>query len=190
MNRSSKTSEPYSLLRAQNRQWSVKPQDLVVALKLHCLGAAPWSYASLAASLHLSPFEAHAAVQRLLASRLAVEVDGRIRVVVESLKKFVLFGASYVFPPVRGAVTIGVPTAHAVAPLKGVSAVTDDLPPVWPDPNGAVRGEAILPLYGGAPRAALDDRKLYELLALFDALRSGQARERELAARLFEEHLA
>jgi len=31
---------------------------------------------------------------------------------------------------------------------------------------------------------------LHELLALFDALRSGQAREREFAGRLLEERLA
>ena len=35
----------------------------------------------------------------------------------------------------------------------------------------------------------MDDRKLYELLALFDALRIGQARERELAKKILEERL-
>ena len=39
------------------------------------------------------------------------------------------------------------------------------------------------------PLAARADNKLYELLALFDALRAGQAREREFAKKLLEEHM-
>lgn len=39
------------------------------------------------------------------------------------------------------------------------------------------------------PEAALRDEKLYALLALFDALRSGQARERNLAQSMLEERL-
>ena len=176
--------------RAQHRQWVLKPQDLVVALKLHLLGDDPWSYAALARSLHLSGFEAHAAVQRLVAARLAIEVDGRIRPIVASLRTFMVRGAPYAYPPVRSRVTIGLPTAHAVPPLQGATVVADDLPPVWPDPDGSVRGQGLLPLYPGVPAAAREDPDLYELLALFDALRSGQARERELAGRLLEERLA
>jgi len=37
------------------------------------------------------------------------------------------------------------------------------------------------PLHKNVPQAALEDAKLYELLALVDALRDGRARERELA---------
>ncbi len=51
------------------------------------------------------------------------------------------------------------------------------------DPFGKrnVRGHSILPLYPSVPEAALKDEKLYELLALVDALRIGRAREKELA---------
>ena len=48
-------------------------------------------------------------------------------------------------------------------------------------PNGPVRGSTLLPLYPKLPLAAQADPCLYELLALFDALRIGQARERETA---------
>ena len=61
--------------------------------------------------------------------------------------------------------------------------------PVWPHPEGTVKGEALLPLYAKLPLAAGDDARFYELLALFDALRIGQAREREMARRLLEERL-
>ena len=60
---------------------------------------------------------------------------------------------------------------------------------MWPDPEGKVRGQSLLPLYPRVPLAARDDPRLYELLALFDGLRIGQARERDLAARLLGERL-
>jgi hypothetical protein len=37
------------------------------------------------------------------------------------------------------------------------------------------------PLYKGAPKAALRDARFYGVLALCDAIRSGRARERNLA---------
>jgi len=64
-----------------------------------------------------------------------------------------------------------------------------DPPPVWPHPKGTVRGTTLLPLYQKLPEAALDSPELYELLALFDALRIGRARERKLAIELIEERL-
>jgi hypothetical protein len=167
----------------------LKPQDLAVALKLSTLKGARPSYAALAKQLRLSPFEVHAAVQRLLAARLAVERDGAIRPSMAALRAFMVNGAPYAYPPVRGETTIGFPTAHAVSPLKGKVQASDNSIPVWPHPQGTTRGEALLPLYGKLPLAANDDSGLYELLALFDALRIGQARERELARKLLEERL-
>lgn len=47
---------------------------------------------------------------------------------------------------------------------------------------------AFSPLYKSAPQAARRDEKLYELLALVDAIR-GRARERDLAARELRKRL-
>jgi hypothetical protein len=178
-----------ALRRAGARQWVLKPQDLAVALKLVALQGHQPSYADLAKQLRLSQFEAHAAVQRLIAARLAVERDGAVRPSMAALRTFVISGAPYAYPPVRGEATIGFPTAHAVAPLKGRVQDPSNPIPVWPHPEGSVRGDALLPLYEKLPLAAESDPKLYELLALFDALRIGQARERELARKLLEERL-
>jgi len=49
-----------------------------------------------------------------------------------------------------------------------------------------VRGVAFAPLYPSVPAAALEDARLYELLALVDAIRDGRARERNLAAKEIE----
>ena len=56
-----------------------------------------------------------------------------------------------------------------------------DLPPVWPDPDGEVRGATLEPLHKAAPKAARRDPALHELLALIDALRDGRVRERQMA---------
>ncbi|MEO6146692.1 MAG: hypothetical protein ABIT70_06495, partial [Sulfuriferula sp.] len=85
--------------------------------------------------------------------------------------------------------TIGFPTAHGVAPLRELIVASHEPPPVWPHPEGIARGPGLLPLYESLPLAAQEDASLYELLALFDALRAGQARERELARKLLEERL-
>jgi hypothetical protein len=44
-----------------------------------------------------------------------------------------------------------------------------------------MRGYAITPIYSSVPKAALNDQRLHELLALVDALRVGRARERQIA---------
>jgi hypothetical protein len=178
-----------ALRRASTRQWVLKPQDLAVALKLVTLRGARVSYAALAQQLRLSPFEVHAAAQRLMAARLATKVDDEVRPNMTTLRKFIVDGAPYAYPPVRGETTIGFPTAHAAPPLKGRVQSSKESVPVWPHPDGTTRGEALLPLYEKLPLAARDDAAFYELLALFDALRSGQAREREMARRALEERL-
>lgn len=160
-----------------------------MALKLVTLHGNQLSYAELGKRLHLSVFEAHAAVQRLIAARLVVDMGKGARPVMAALRSFVLNGAPYCYPAVRGEVTVGFPTAYAVSPLKDQVLFSREMPPVWPHPQGNTRGTALLPLYEKLPLAALEDPKLYEMLALFDALRMGQARERELATKLLEERL-
>ncbi len=178
-----------ALRRAGNRQWVLKPHDLAVALKLVALRGKWLPYATLAQQLRLSGFEAHAAVQRLMVARLAVDRDGKVHPVLAALRDFVVRGAPYCYPALRGEVTVGFPTAYAVPPLRDMVLFSEELPPVWPHPEGPVRGFALLPLYEKLPLAARDDAAFYELLALFDALRMGQAREREIASRLLEERL-
>ena len=83
----------------------------------------------------------------------------------------------------------GVPTAYAPPPLHEHIVPSADPAPVWSAIDGKVRGMALIPLYPSAPAAALRNPALYENLALFDALRAGNARERKLARELFEARL-
>jgi predicted nucleotidyltransferase len=167
--------------RASSRQWVLKPQDLAIALKLVALKGQWLPYASLGNAMRMSRFEAHAAVQRLMAARLMAQIEGPPRPVLAALRSFVIFGAPYAYPAVRGEMTTGFPTAHGAPPLKDIMSPANEPPPVWPHPEGVVRGPGLLPLYESLPLAAMEDPALYELLALFDALRAGQAREGELA---------
>ncbi len=171
------------------RQLVLKPQDFAVGLKLVVIQSAPYSYAELAQAMRLSKFEAHSAVQRLLAARLAIDEGGAVRPAAAILGSFAVGGAPYAFPPVRGGVTIGFPTAYAVPPLSEQVVSADELPPVWPHPEGPARGLALAPLYPSLPLAAAADAELYALLALFDGLRIGRAREREIAGRLLRERI-
>lgn len=178
-----------ALRRSAHRQWVLKPQDLAVGLKLMVLGDEWLPYAELGEVMCLSRYEAHAAVQRLNAAGLVAEVKGVPRIVKSALREFVVHGARYVYPAIVGGVTVGLPTAYGMSPLRGELSVPDDQVPVWPYGKGTIRGSSILPLYEKLPVAAERDVAFHELLALFDALRMGRARERALAAKYLEERI-
>lgn len=52
-----------------------------------------------------------------------------------------------------------------------------------------VRGIAVQPLYKSVPMAAKKDKRLYEYLALVDAIRGGRARERSKAIEILSQRL-
>lgn len=106
--------------------------------------------------------------------------DNVVRPHAHNLAEFALHGAKYAFPAEKLPLVVGVPTSHSAPAFAGVFAPgSTDF--VWPHPNGAVRGVGVEPLHPSVPFAAMQDAKLYELLALFDALRVGKARERGMA---------
>lgn len=168
---------------------SLKSQDVLVALKLAARPEVAWSYPRLAADLSMSASEVHASVRRATRSGL-LQQDERHTPNRKALLEFLVHGLKYVFPVERGGLTRGMPTAHAAPPLRDQFAASDDPAPVWPDPEGAVRGEELAPLYRSVPQAARADERLYELLALVDALRGGRARDRELAVKELRTRLA
>ncbi|GAB5559827.1 MAG: hypothetical protein SynsKO_14740 [Synoicihabitans sp.] len=157
-----------------------KPQDVLVALKLF-LVRAEGTYAELAKELGMSASEVYAAVKRLEKARLIESGSRRVR--LKALREFLNHGVPHVFPAEIGAPTRGVPTAWGAPVLKALMSGNEKDIPVWPDPNGKHRGAALDPLYRSAPRAAKNDAQLYDLLSLVDALRSGRARERNLASK-------
>lgn len=173
-----------------NPQVVLRPQDLVVLLRLALEHGPVPTYAALAAELGMTASEVHGAVERAVAGQLAhKDSGGKATVILAALRLFIQHGARYCFPATRGSLTRGLPTGYAAAPLKDLIMPGTDPVPVWPDKNGTVRGMALYPLYPSVPEAASRNPALYELLVLFDALRAGNARERALAQELFEARL-
>lgn len=169
---------------------TLKPQDVVVLLKLAVHPNAEWTYQRLAVELLISQSEVHAAVRRAVAAKLMSNTAASGRPVRAALLEFLVHGVKYAFPAKRGEFTRGMPTAHAAPPLnKSIVANPNEPPPVWPYAEGATRGYALAPLYPTVPQAAAKDAPLYESLALVDAIRDGRARERNLATKELESRL-
>ena len=160
----------------------LKRLDVLVLLKLIIYGNNGWTYQRLGADLGISPSQLHLAVKRCTKSRL-LEAAETLRPFRTQLKEFLIHGVKYCFPAEYGGLTRGIPTAYAAPPLNQFIVQSSEPPPVWPHGDGTVRGMTLMPIHKAAPRAALNDARLYELLTLVDALRSGRAREREIAAR-------
>jgi hypothetical protein len=157
----------------------LKPQDIFIMLKLVVRDGSEWSYPALSHELSMSSSEVHAGVKRAVAARL---IDMHRKIPVKSnLLEFLIHGVKYAYPPDRGGLTRGIPTSYAASPLKALITQPDEPPPVWPDPEGPVRGYEFSPLFSAVPAASKVDPKLYELLALVDAIRDGRARERKIA---------
>ena len=158
---------------------ALKPQDVVVLLKLLLPRWVGMPYAALATELGMSSSEVHAAVQRAAAAGL---INPLLRTANrEAIAEFLIHGLKYVFPTKRGEMTRGIPTSVGAEPLAAQFQASDEPVPVWPDPEGKVRGYTLAPLYKSVPLAAKRDPELYILLILVDAIRSGRARERALA---------
>lgn len=166
---------------------SLLPQDVVVLAKLVSYGGMRPPMARVAGDLELSPSQVHASLKRLERSQLVDAQTGRP--LLTAVEEFLVHGVKYVFPAHHGVATRGMPTAHAAPPLSHHVADSGDLPPVWPDAGGPVRGATFEPLHRSALPGARRDPALYELLALVDALCAGRVRERrwvetELKARV------
>ncbi len=175
----------------------LRPQDIVLVLKLALHGQS-WTYAKLGEELYLSPSQIFRSVDRAEIAHLLV-LNSPLQSLTpppgwtkehpisrpnrSNLKEFLIHGVKYAFPVQRGGLVRGIPTAHAAPPLSEQLSQSFDPPPVWPYAEGTARGTEFSPLYKNVPAAARRDPKLYELLALVDAIRDGRARERDIAIR-------
>ncbi len=160
---------------------NLKPQDIVVLLKLVAQGDMNWVYSHLARQLSISPSQIHASMERTYHAGLMMDKGDVIMPDAKNLEEFIVYGVKYAFAAERGEVCLGMPTSYAARPLCDRVVYDGNNPPVWPDQNGKVEGIALNPLYPTVPDAARLDSGLYELLALVDAIRSGRTRERAQA---------
>ncbi|MFC1679610.1 hypothetical protein ACFL2T_05315 [Elusimicrobiota bacterium] len=158
----------------------IKPQDLLVLLKLVSNRNPEWRNIDFAQELGISNSEVGMALER--ARHVGLFDPSKRRLLTTPFLEFLIHGLKYVFPARLGAVCRGVPTSHSAPPLAGQIVSEEHDQYVWAHDDGKVRGQSVPPLYPSAPQAALRDPQLHELLALVDALRVGRARERQIAA--------
>lgn len=161
----------------KTQQSAMKPQDVVLLLKIISMENDNWNQQQTASELFMSQSEVSESVAR---SKYAGLLDPKGKKVMRlALLDFLEKGVCYAFPQRPGPIVRGVPTAHSASPLNKIIQSTEQY--VWPYGKGTVRGQSIMPLYLSVPEAAIKDAKLHELLALVDALRVGRAREKEIA---------
>lgn len=170
------------------RHSGMRPQDVVVLLKLVSAGGKTLPLAELASSLGISAAEIFHSLNRSHYAGLLLSTTPR-SVARQGLLDFLFFGLKYVFPTHPGPVMRGMPTAHSAAPLNATIRTSDHDHYVWPDADGKMRGQSIEPLFRTVPDAARRDPALHELLALADALRVGRAREVNLARKELEQRI-
>jgi hypothetical protein len=141
----------------------------------------------------MSVSEVNAGTKRLVESGLLGPVypeDSKTKVILLPIKaaceECLISAVKYFFPAELGAYTMGLPTSYAAPVFEKQSMLGDDPVPVWPHGGGTHRGLALQPLYSSVPESLIQfpDTLFYGLLALVDAIRSGRARERNIAVEL------
>lgn len=145
---------------------------------------AQYSVRALADSTGISKSEVSSALQRCYEVGLAKSdrLEKVPRVNASALTEFIIYGLKYVFPAKAAEITRGIATAWAAPVLEGQLMSAGELVPVWPDARGNTKGQAVEPLFKSVPNAVRSDPRLYSMLALTDAIRIGQPRERNIAS--------
>lgn len=155
----------------------MRPQDIVILLKIASKGSDEWLMKDLAKELFISASEVTESLNRNVYAGL---LSGDKRHIMKSaLLDFLRYGLKYVYPQKVGTLVRGIPTAHSTPPLSQL--IESDVIYVWPDAKGEIKGMAIEPLISSLPEACKQDTTLYELVALTEALRIGKVREQEIA---------
>ncbi len=155
----------------------MRPQDVVILLKMLTIEQPAWQYRDLSASLFISISEISESLNR---SHIAGLVDERRRKVYrQNLMEFIEHGLHYVFPQSPGRLVTGIATAHSHPFYQPL--FVSEMNYVWADENGSQRGLSIEPLYNGVVKAVKTDGALYKMLASIDIIRVGKTRELTVA---------
>lgn len=165
----------------------MKSLDVVVLCKIFILqseGMSNWTYSQLAQETCLSVGETHASIKRLKNSRLYDEFTKSV--IPAAMLEFLTHGVKYAFPAEIGIPARGIATSHS-APVFGDEMLQSDTDTfVWPYAKGKQKGLSVKPLSKNTPLAVKKDPRLYDFLALIDAVRMGKSREKDIAVRKIE----
>ena len=76
----------------------MKPQDILVILKIHFWPYGKWTVREIADSIFISKSEVSYAINRMKVSKLYNPVTNRVN--IKNLEEFLYYGLSYAFPAV------------------------------------------------------------------------------------------
>ena len=163
----------------------MKPQDVVILLKIISLNDIEWTQNSLAINLEISQSEISESIKRSKYAGLINTIDNKVnsRIFLD----FIIYGLKVVFPQRPGAIVRGILTAHSSPFFQDKFLSEENY--VWPYAKGNSRGQAIIPLYKTIPHVSQYDQALYELLVIVDIIRVGKIREKELAIDILKQKL-
>jgi len=173
---------------SNGRKKQLKPQDVLILLKLISSKGSAKRNLDLAIELGISPAEICHGLERLKASKLIDPT--KKKPMKRSLLEFLKYGLKYVFPAELGSLERGIPTAHAEESIaKKIMTSKGELSYVWPSQEGKIRGIGLMPLYDSVPEAVKNDPTLHKLLSLIDVLRVGNIREVKFAEHELEKEI-
>jgi hypothetical protein len=174
-----------SYISAMEKQIAIRPQDVVVLLKVTSLekSGKTWMKKDLAESLNLANSEITNVFARLKYTGLIL--PGANRVQRLTFYEYLVYGLKATFPPFVGAQTRGLVTASGAMPESNISG--SDY--VWPNAKGKTRGTSIIPLYSEIVYACEIDNNLYLALSACEILRVGRVREVNFARQWLKKFL-
>lgn len=173
-------------LEGMQKHNGMRPQDVVILLKILTYGDKTWTLSEIASSLLLSASEVTVAMER---NRIAGLVNpSKNKVNKLALRDFLIYGLRYVFPPQVTSPARGIATAHSAPPISEHITEGREIY-VWSYYKGTRRGNVIIPLYDKIPKFIESDPLLYEYLVIIDTLRIGKKREIEIAIKELDNRL-
>jgi len=170
----------------------LKPQDCIILLKLLANPKVDWSQRRLAESIGISLAEVNGGIKRLIdVDLLRKDQHAKLHPNLKASEEFLINAIKFFFPGKLGEYTRGIATGISAPLFKDKLALGNEPLPVWPDALGKQRGVALPPIHPAVPKALREnpDEPFYELLALLDVIRTGRARERNMAIHLLKDRL-
>jgi hypothetical protein len=175
--------------------WDMDPEEVKARQATRQLAslaqASLYTVRGLAEELGIGKTEVNNAINRCIAVGM-INLDrhtNRPKANLKVLREFIIYGLKYVFPVKPAEIVRGIPTSFAAPVLEGQLMTAGEMIYVWPDARGKSKGQLVAPLFKSVPYAVKRDPRLYEYLALVDAIRLGSPREANLAEQLLQERL-
>ncbi len=148
----------------------MRPQDIVVLLKIILFRDNNWLLKDISKQLRISGSEVSESINRSSIGGLLEDDKRTVR--KEEFLEFLVYGLKFVFPAVEGRVARGLATAYSAPILKNDFVVDNEY--IWPAKGFSTKGISIKPLYRTVPDACKEDQELYKMLSLVDAIRIGK----------------